>query len=135
MMVQSTHKGFAYRLGHGLGGAVACARAGEHRVLARAARSGKVAWFVAKSLLLAVKLAAVAAVLVALLPAISWLVSFILGFVFLVGMVYLVASPDRDGLDALCQAVKPDDADGFRCGYQGYGYYSNGCRVDDDDDD
>lgn len=110
MMVQSAHKGFAYRLGHGLGSAVACVRAGEHRVLARAARSGKTAWFVAKSLLLAVKLAAVAAVLVALLPAISWLVSFILGFVFLAGMVYLVANPDPEGLSALSAALKQDDA-------------------------
>jgi len=103
-------KGFAYRLGHGLGSAVACVRAGEHRVLARVARSGRAAWFVAKSLLLAVKLAAVAAVLVALLPAISWLVSFIFGFVFLAGMVYLVAKPDPEGLSALSAALKQDDA-------------------------
>lgn len=110
MMVQSTHKGFAYRLGHGLGSAVACVRAGEHRVLARAARSGKTAWFTARSLLLAVKLAAVAAVLVALLPAISWLVAFVLGCVFLAGMVYLVANPDPEGLNALSSALKQDDA-------------------------
>lgn len=128
-------KGFAYRLGHGLGSAVACVRAGEHRVLARVARSGRAAWFVAKSLILAVKLAAAVAVFYALLPVFSWMISAVVGFLFLLGMVYLVANPDRDGLDALSQAVKPDDADGFRCGYQGYGYYSNGCRVDDDDDD
>ena len=110
MMVQSTHKGFAYRLGRGLGSAVACVRAGEHRVFARAARSGKTAWFMARSLLLAVKLAVVAVVLVALLPAISWLVSFILGLVFLAGMVYLVANPDSEGLHALSSALKQDDA-------------------------
>jgi len=110
MMVQNTHKGFSYRLGHGLGSAVACVRAGEHRVLARVARSGRIAWFVAKSLLLAVKLAAVAAVLVALLPAISWLVSFVLGFAFLAGMVYLVANPDPDGARILSAALKQDDA-------------------------
>lgn len=133
MMVQSTHKGFAYRLGHGLGGAVACVRAGEHRVLARVARSGKTAWFVAKSLLLAVKLAAVAAVLVALLPAISWLVSFILGFVFLAGMVYIVVNTDATGVQVLSDAVG-EVTPKFKHGPEGYGYYVGSYRVDGEDD-
>lgn len=134
MMVQSAHKGFAYQLGHGLGSVVACVRAGEHRVLARAARSGKTVWFVARSFLLAVKLAAVAAALIALLPAISWLVSLILGFMFLAGMVYLVTNPDPEGLEALSQAVKQGDVDGHRHGVQGFGFYLHGRRVDYDDD-
>lgn len=122
MMVQSTHKGFAYRLGHGLGSAVACVRAVEHRVLARAARSGKTAWFVVKSLLLAVKLAAVAAVLVALLPALSWLVSFVLGFVFLGGLVYLVANSvkgSNGSLDDASSTPHGRDVFGFELDWMG----------------
>lgn len=129
MMVQSAHKGFAYRLGHGLGSAVAFVRSGEHRVLAWAARSGKTAWFMTRSLLLAVKLVVVAAVLVALLPAISWLVSFILGLVFLAGMVYLVAYPDPEGLNALSDTVG-EVTPNFGHGYDGYGYYVGSYRVD-----
>ncbi|MFZ3205334.1 MAG: hypothetical protein WA161_15815 [Pseudomonas sp.] len=115
-------KGFAYRLGHGLGAVVACLRAGEHRVLERVARSGRSAWFVAKSLILAVKLAAVAAVLAALLPAISWLVSFILGFVFLGGLVYLVANSVKGGnggLDDASRAPHGRDVFGFELDWMG----------------
>lgn len=133
MMIQSTHRGFAYRVGHGLGSAVACVRAGEHRVLARAARSGKTVSFVAKSLLLVAKLAAVAAVLVALLPAISWLVSIVLGFVFLAGMVYLVVNADPSGVEVLSDAVS-EVTPKFRHGPEGYGYYVGSYRVDGEDD-
>lgn len=122
-MAHRTDKGFAYRLGHGLGSAVACVRTGEDRVLARVARSGRIAWFVAKSLLLAVKLAAVAAVLVALLPAISWLISFILGFAFLGGSVYLITNSAANGrssnLDDANRAPHGRDVFGFELDWMG----------------
>lgn len=89
MMVQSTHKGFAYRLGHGLGSAVACVRAGERRVLVSAGRVGVPFRLMVKTLLLAIKLGVVAALVVALLPALSWLMSAVFGAVLLAGLAYL----------------------------------------------
>ncbi|MBS7690737.1 hypothetical protein I0E98_10695 [Pseudomonas lalucatii] len=82
-------KGFAYRLGHGLGSAVACVRAGEHRVLASAGRVGVPFRLMVKALLLAIKLGVIAALVVALLPALSWLMSAVIGVVLLAGVAYL----------------------------------------------
>ncbi|VXC22553.1 conserved membrane hypothetical protein [Pseudomonas sp. 8Z] len=133
MTMNSTRKGFAYHLGNGLGIVVAGVLSLERRALVGVSCFGKPALFVGRALFLTMKLAAVAAVLVALLPAISWLVSFILGFVFLAGMVYLVANPDRDGLDALSGMVK-EVTPAPRNGFDGYGYYVGNYRVDGDDD-
>ncbi|SDG71156.1 hypothetical protein SAMN05216603_103132 [Pseudomonas benzenivorans] len=109
-MVQSTHKGFAYRLGRGLGTAVWRLRVAERRLLDWAARIGRPARFLAKLLLLGLKLAGAVAVFYALLPVFSWLISAAIGFLFLLGMVYLVANPDSEGLSALSAALKQDDA-------------------------
>ena len=80
-------KGFAYRLGHGLGAVVACLRAGEQRMLASAGRVGTPVMFLLKLLFLALKLGVVASLFVALLPALSWLAA--MAFALLVGGVFL----------------------------------------------
>lgn len=93
-MVSPTYKGFAYRLGHGLGSAVARVRAGEQRMLASASRTGAPVKFLLKLLFLALKLGAVASLFVVLVPVFSWLAA--MAFALLVGGVLLYSLANTD---------------------------------------
>lgn len=103
-------------------------------MLVSAGRVGAPVRLLAKLLFLAMKLGPVVALIVALLPALSWLASFILGFVFLAGMVYLVAKADLDASDFIhVSSDREDDFfvdEGYRDGHAGFGHYVDGARVD-----
>lgn len=116
-------KGFAYRLGHGLGAIVACLRAGEQRMLASAGRVGTPVMFLLKLLFLALKLGVVTSLFVVLLPALSWLAA--MAFALLVGGVFLYFLAHGNSSEEVPY--------GNDYGPEGYGYYCAGHRVDDDD--
>jgi len=85
--MNNTRKGFAYRLGLGLGSAVAGVRSLERRALASANAKSASVGLLTKLVVLAIKLGMIVALTAALISLFSWLVTSVL----MVGLVILAS--------------------------------------------
>lgn len=83
MAMNNTRKGFAYRLGLGLGSVVAGVRSFERRVLMSASGKSSSVGLLTKLVVLAIKLGMVVALAAVLVSVFSWLVTSVL----MVGLV------------------------------------------------